>query len=82
MPKFNFRAIFSHATFETKITLKFDSFLEAQNQKIIIFYWENNEFNKIRFFDNIPKKQQIVFRFSETKAKKIPRKNDSKMYCF
>ena len=47
-----------------------------------IFLWKNNGFNKIKFFDKNPKKQQIFDRFSEAKAKKIPIKKDSKMYCF
>ena len=63
-------------------------FWRLETKKIAIFLWKNNDFHKISFFDKDPKNNNFSFHFqsflpfSEAKAKKIPIKNKSKIYCF
>ena len=71
MPKFDFRALFFDVIFERNFTSKFGSCLKAQNQKIAIFYWKNNGFHEISFFDKDPKNNKFSFHFRKPKRRKF-----------
>ena len=71
MPKFDFRAIFSDVIFEQKITSKFRSFWKLQTRKITIFHRNNNDFNKIRFFDKDPTNNKFSFDFRRPQRRKF-----------
>ena len=84
MPEFDFKAFFFDVIFEKKKTYIeiWSIFWRLETGKITSSFWKNNDFNKIRFFDKDPKNNEFFLPFSEAKAKKIPIKIYSKMYCF